>query len=130
MRRKPFIGAAAILAAPILAVTIVALWPERVPAPGVTPANFQRLHIGMQEKEVEAILGGPGEKVPYGHGHLTFWVDSSCQLLMGFGGSTLDRAICGEMTLKDGSKVQLRDEPASNPFMQWVKGTWRKLRGE
>jgi hypothetical protein len=28
------------------------------------------------------------------------------------------------MTLKDGSKVQLREKPSSNRFIQWVQGFW------
>jgi hypothetical protein len=28
--------------------------------PGVTPANFARIRVGMTEREVEALLGGPG----------------------------------------------------------------------
>jgi hypothetical protein len=42
------------------------LWPQvRVAAPGVTLASFRRLHVGMTEPQVEAILGGKGLALPW-----------------------------------------------------------------
>ncbi len=42
------------------------------PPPGVTEANVRRIHEGMTLKEVETILGGPGQWDPLMTGCLQF----------------------------------------------------------
>jgi hypothetical protein len=51
--------------------TIYCLMP---PKPGVTLGNFRRVHTGLTEKEVEAILGSPVEKTGFG---LDVWILNS-----------------------------------------------------
>jgi hypothetical protein len=52
-----------VAALPIVGVLLLALWPMICPQPpcpvDVGPASFDKLQIGMNESEVEAILGGP-----------------------------------------------------------------------
>jgi hypothetical protein len=42
-------------------LSLVVVWQRPRPVPGVTLENFRRLHKGMTSKQVEAILGEPGE---------------------------------------------------------------------
>jgi hypothetical protein len=56
------------------------------PGPGVTPANFHRLRLGMTEQEVEAIFGGRGEDQIFvrRRGPDRYWVDEHCQVSVWF----------------------------------------------
>jgi hypothetical protein len=57
MGRRRLLPAAVALA--VIAGAVIA-WP-RLPRPGVTRANYERIRGGMTRAEVEGIFGGPGE---------------------------------------------------------------------
>jgi len=117
---------------------LLALMQLRVPNPGVTVANFRRLHKGMTEKEVEAIMGGPGK---FGGAvtfrHCTVWEELDCTVGIWFSDLSISGveigAEKGNMSTNDGLDLLLQDEPATVGFRNWVKMTARqigmKLRG-
>jgi hypothetical protein len=61
MRKGVLAGGIVLLCLAILA--LVVMWQRPAPpAPGVTLENFRRLHVGMTEAQVEAILGTSHDK--------------------------------------------------------------------
>jgi len=90
----------------------------RAPSPGVTPENFRRLHRGMTEKEVEAIMGRPGgSRIGVTGSHCTYWRESHHTVVIGFSDIWMwgidSGAQDGKMATKDGLELELRDEPPS-----------------
>lgn len=55
-RRGLILSAAAIASGVVAGLTVLAMLP---PTPGVTKANFDRIQIGMNHEEVEALFGSP-----------------------------------------------------------------------
>jgi hypothetical protein len=78
---------------------------------GVTPDNFHRLRVGMTEREVEAILGKPGEPVLYTtFGPDTFWSGEHCRVNVWFGRGGV---ACAELAGDDGLQEFLPDRDPS-----------------
>jgi hypothetical protein len=51
--------------------------------PGVTPANFSRLHVGMPRAEVEAILGETGEfQFRFTGNYFQHWEGKDCAITL------------------------------------------------
>jgi hypothetical protein len=44
----------------VVAAGVVVLWPQQPSSP-ISRQNFGRIHVGMTQTEVEAILGPPGD---------------------------------------------------------------------
>ena len=86
---------------------------------GVAPTaeNFQRVHRGMGEDEVKAILGKPfdyissGSLLPDGRyihkGTDIIWIERGCTILIVFGGN--GKAEDGLMGIGNGRQIQLRE---------------------
>jgi hypothetical protein len=66
----------------VVCLGLVALfgWHLLPPKPGVTEANFRRLHQGMSKAQVEAILGGPGAD----QWAVYAWKGDRCLVAIGF----------------------------------------------
>lgn len=119
------------------------------PRPGVTPANFHRLHKGMTAKEIEGIMGRPADSmVSYMqftsmHTSMTWHGEKCCVSItcvtVIWGVKDMADIIGttktpGIMVTCDGRQLELRDEPPSVRFRKWVCGpvhqALKKLRGE
>jgi hypothetical protein len=99
-------------------LTLVAIWtyPARKP-PGVTPENFRRLHQGMTEKQVEAILGSPGMGWVFNLSYGREYAGDGCDVRIEFGAmNDNDEKVTaqqGWMTTTDGSVLELAEKPIS-----------------
>jgi hypothetical protein len=120
MRRKIAIAIGLVAALLVVGLLLYFLSPLlNPPRPGVTQENFRRVHKGMSEEEVEAILGGPGE--PAGFMMLTKsreWRGPDCVVSITFGLITGAGAIDGSLTTDDGLTLELTDEPPDTPFVK------------
>jgi hypothetical protein len=84
--------------------------PGDSPKPEVTPDNFRRLRVGMRQREVEAVLGGPGH---FG-GHVTMsyfmsWTGDNARVLLQFDEWGVEEV--GRGWFKVGDKTVLRLRP-------------------
>src|SRR5437868_4562391 len=109
MRRKLVLGVGLLACLGLVALVVWSLLP---PKPGVTEANFLRLHAGMSQQEVRRVFGGPGEFAGYmTFQHLQDWEGDHCHvtiLFSDFGGS---RATSGTLTTDEGQTLDLPAEP-------------------
>jgi hypothetical protein len=64
MRGRRLVLGAGALALLLGAAGVVLAW-FATPTPGVTLENYQRLRHGMTEREVQDVLGGPGEPISF-----------------------------------------------------------------
>lgn len=117
----------------IVPVTVFVAMQFHAPNPGATPANFMRLHKGMDEKEVEAIMGRPGDyRMGFTGNHCTFWRELHCSVVIGFSDITIDGislgAKDGELSMKGGGKLELREEPSSFGIHKWLAMLVDRLR--
>jgi hypothetical protein len=97
-------GPLAILAA-LLMPQFQSLWP------GVTPWRFSNLHRGMEETEVVAILGKSGEPgARFTGSYYKTWWGKDCHITIRFNGYGAES---GTLRFKDGSTVELREQPWS-----------------
>jgi hypothetical protein len=53
-------------------VGVIGVWWLTTPTPGVTRANFERLHAGMTRNDVMAIMGKPADHELYGTASVTY----------------------------------------------------------
>jgi hypothetical protein len=82
---------------------------RRQPSPGVTRDNFERLHEEMTEKEVEAIMGSPGEHgIDFLGGHTTLWRGQDCVVHITFVG---EHASTGRLFGPNYLILHLREKP-------------------
>ncbi len=116
----------------VLGLVVVVI--DRPPKPGVTPANFQRLHEGMSEKEAEAILGRPADFESIGIDSLTHtWVEGGVTIIL----EVSERWVVfskppktdgpflgsGRIHLPDGSSLTLDENPRESTldqFRRWL----------
>jgi hypothetical protein len=89
------------------------------PQPGVTPENFRRLHKGMSQEEVEAILGSPGQDV----GRMTLqkmkeWQAPDCFVYIVFSEIRGGGAEYGFVAADDRYRLELAEEPPEAPFVK------------
>src|SRR5262245_52855278 len=77
--QKRVAGGAALLLV-VLVVSLVAVWKRPVRTPGVTQENFQRLHKGLSQQQVEAILGSEGETLLTGLFTLKRYEGTDCRV--------------------------------------------------
>src|SRR4051812_22435494 len=125
MRRRSLLLLAAGLLGCLGLVALVAV-PRLVGLrPGVTVANFRRLHYQMSQARVEAILGGPGhERYAGGQLHRTDWDGDGCHVTVWFlevGTDGTGRvAELAELTSADGRWEPLAPEPPS--WLDQIRG--------
>jgi hypothetical protein len=89
------------------------------PRPGVTEANFHRLHRGIIQREAEAILGGagePGPQVPSGYSRC--WEGEHCDVCLEFS-DCLPIASAGQLRTEEGRVEPLPAKPT--PFWDQVR---------
>jgi hypothetical protein len=125
MRLKRIYIAIVLLAVPLLAFLVAKQ--HKVPSPGVTLANFNQLHKGMSEKEVEAIMGKPGNSVVhFSPSHMTKWSDSPYSLSIIFNDNN-GRAVYGALYIAGKMEDNLREEPPPSFFKRmanFFKNIW------
>jgi hypothetical protein len=122
MRKQVLAVSVLLLCLAVLALVVV--WQRPRPAPGVTLENFRRLHKGMTEVQVEAILGAPryvdDEAVP--DTRISIFEDSDYSANVHFlndGGGYLPEGACYGVVWKHGDVVgMLRPKPAT--FLEWM----------
>jgi hypothetical protein len=89
------------------------LWPPR---PGVTEANFRRLHAGMSEEEVRGVFGGPpnddAKLEEFGY---EGWKGEHCNVTL----RRWERVESGTCTTDDGRELELPPEPT--PFLDQLR---------
>jgi hypothetical protein len=103
--RSLILGLFAIVAATPLVIVAVVAYPK----PGVTPANFYRLHGDMTEEEAEAILGGRADDwidLPAGRAYV--WHGDHCTICLV---KCDDYFLAGQLKMDDGSTEQLSARP-------------------
>ena len=115
-------------------VGLLVVWQRKGPSPGVTLANFHRLHKGMTEKEVEAIMGGPGGEAGgrFSSFHWTHWKGSNCRINIMFSDWLVDGVNLrtegvknGHLIFDDGNVLELREEPLG--FYKRMTDFFKKL---
>jgi hypothetical protein len=110
-------------------VGLLVVWQRKGPSPGVTLGNFNRLHKGMTEKEVEAIMG-PGEmRGTVSFSHFIIWSNSHSSVIISFSDISIDginvRATKGDISIEGGGTLDLREEPLG--FYKWMTNFFKKL---
>ncbi len=125
--KKQRLGGALLLLSVMIGVAVIC-WPTLYPSqPVPTPANFNRLYIGIQQSDVAAILG------PQMHREMTYndgvvlsdtWESDGCKILIQYGGpldvSGSHTAINGELTTDDGRTLKL--QPRAPGILETVRG--------
>lgn len=96
-----------------LGLAALVVWQFLPPKPGVTPANFHRLRVGMSEQEVKAILGEAGTR---SGSTFTYWFTADSTVTIEF---TEGNAEWGQLMMGDGQGESLPG--LSPPF-------WDRLR--
>lgn len=110
---KRIFMASALFAVPLVGLLVVRQL--KVPSPGVTQANFQRLHKGMSEKEVEWIMGCPGESfMKNSFSHYTCWTGPGCTVFIRFGDLGAEN---GQIGINGGTEMELRERPDLPPWL-------------
>jgi hypothetical protein len=94
------------------------------PAPGVTPANFARLRVGMPKTEVEAILGEPGEFEVRMTGHYwQRWEGKDCTVVLHLSEILPCEILDGDL-VTSGRRVQV--PPVSESYLDVLR-RWLRL---
>jgi hypothetical protein len=107
-------------------VAVVAMWP---PAPGISVANFRRLHAGMTENEVQEILGARGDVDFRCTGNYwRHWSSTDGAISIRFnailhGHRKQPDVMEGTMYMPDGRKLALRSDPSETRrwACEWIR---------
>jgi hypothetical protein len=86
--------------------------------PGLTKSNCDHIQVGMTEKEVEVLLGGPATWVVVedSDGAVKMWIGRECSATIGFAdGRVLWRSFYYEPTLLDRALEKLGLRSKKNP---------------
>jgi hypothetical protein len=100
-----------------LGLVALVVWRLQPPRSGVTEANFRRLHAGMSEAQVEAILGPTEVPVMCNTGDMTYaWQGEHCSACIAFFASG---SCDGTLRTDDGRVMTIPPEPA--PFLDQLR---------
>jgi hypothetical protein len=115
-----------IVALVVMLVLIGWRWLAPPLVPGVTVENFRRLHGGMTEAEIEAILGEPGKSGPdVKLTRLTTWEKNGIRIQLVFPAESAfhlppkeSMPWQGWLETADGEKLNMAEPPRS--FQEWL----------
>src|SRR5262245_31950831 len=125
MRKVVLPALVLLLCVSILSLVVFKLFHR--PPPGITAENFRRLRAGMTEKQVEAILGSPGERWFF---NMTFgrrYSGEECQVTIELTVESEDgevTAASGDFMAQDGTVLELRAKP---PTLLDVIRSWMEM---
>jgi hypothetical protein len=99
----------------------------RPSSPSSLAAKFQRLHKGMTEAEVEAVMAKPQIEIASTDEAVCiwYWKGSEGRVKVGFLEGNLYTAYCGTLETKDGRQLELPEKPPPDltftKFRRWIK---------